>query len=255
MTERLEPTLSGQMALDDALAPAIGAVGSTRAKRPPPVSQRIVEVKSPLAPLALVAALIALALLGLLFWQVLTLKQERSGLLSTLETAEARIGELEKKLTVTGDESEQSLATLGAGIKTLSADAKENSSEIRKLWGVAHDRNRKAISTNKAAIGTNKKAVASANATVKSLQKNQQKELTTLQAKLDDLRGELAVLREVQESQQAAFSQNRNAAAEVKALKTDINSRISANEEAIQAIDAFRLQVNRRLLEMGTTAQ
>ena len=259
MTERLEPTFSGKVALDDpehsasprahAASRAEAKAGTTRPKpRPAAVSQRVVEVKSPLAPLALVASVIALGLGGLLFWQVSTMDQERKSMLATLASAESRIAELEQKLTLTGDESEQSLATLGAGVKTLRADVEENSSEVRKLWGVAYDRNRKAIDDNK-------KVASSAQAAVKSLKTAQQKELTAVQAKLDELRGELAVLSEVQESQQAAFNQTRNVGAEVQALKTDLTSRITANEEAINAIDAFRLQVNRRLLELGGPAQ
>ena len=68
------------------------------------------------------------------------------------------------------------------------------------------------------------------------------------------MQGELAVLSEVQESQQSALSQSRNISAQLQALKTDLSSRVNANEEAIKAIDAFRLQVNRQLLQMGGTA-
>ncbi|HEY7774044.1 MAG TPA: hypothetical protein VIC26_12745 [Marinagarivorans sp.] len=218
-----------------------------KASRPAPVSQRVVEVKSPLAPLALVAAVVALGIAGLLFWQVSVLDSDRKALGQQLEAADARIAELERKLTVTGDESEQSLTTLGAGIKTLGADIDENKSEIRKLWGVSYDRNRKAIEDNKKTVETVEKSVA-------SLKAAQQKDQKALQAAIADLRGELAVLSEVQESQQAAFSQSRNVSAELEALKTDLSSRVNANEEAIKAIDAFRLQVNRQLLQMGGTA-
>ena len=251
MTERREPTLSASNLSDQAVLDEPRAVASNvtpkKASRPAPVSQRVVEVKSPLAPLALVASLVSLGFVGLLFWQVTTSDAERKNLIQQLGSADARIAELEQKLAVTGDASEQSLTSLGAGVKTLDADVKENSSEIRKLWGVAHDRNRKAIENNKKTVETVRTSVA-------NLKAAQQKDQKALQAAIVDLQGELAVLSEVQESQQSALSQSRNVSAELKALKTDLNSRVNANEEAIKAIDAFRLQVNRQLLQMGGTA-
>ncbi|BCD97561.1 hypothetical protein [Marinagarivorans cellulosilyticus] len=251
MTERREPTLSASNLSDQAVLDepqAIASKASSRkTARPAPVSQRVVEVKSPLAPLALVASIVSLGFVGLLFWQVTTLDDERKNLIQQLGSADARIAELEQKLTVTGDASEQSLTTLGAGVKTLDADVKENSSEIRKLWGVAYDRNRKAIEENKKTVETVEKAVA-------NLKAAQQKDQKALQAAIADLQGELAVLSEVQESQQSALSQSRNISAQLQALKTDLSSRVNANEEAIKAIDAFRLQVNRQILQMGGTA-
>lgn len=251
MTERREPTLSASNLSDQAVLDEPQAIASKaipkKASRPTPVSQRVVEVKSPLAPLALVASLVSLGFVGLLFWQVTTSDAERKNLIQQLGSADARIAELEQKLTVTGDESEQSLTTLGAGVKTLDADVKENSSEIRKLWGVAYDRNRKAIEDNKKTVETVQTSVA-------NLKTAQQKDQKALQAAIVDLQGELAVLSEVQESQQSALSQSRNVSAELKAFKTDLNSRVNANEEAIKAIDAFRLQVNRQILQMGGTA-
>lgn len=257
MTERREPTLSG-LASDSAgldepkLATSskqrVNSKASKSApKRPAPVSQRVVEVKSPLAPLALVASVMALGFAGILFWQSSGQEQASKALLAELNNAKARIEQLEQKLTATGDESSQSLAGLAAGIKALDVDAKENSSEIRKLWGVAHDRNRKVIETNKNKVAAAVKSVA-------SLKKAQQKDHKALQAAIAELEGELAVLGEVQESQQAALSKSQAIKADLEAFKTDLSSRVASNEEAVKSIDAFRLQVNRQLIQMGGSA-
>jgi chromosome segregation ATPase len=234
--------------------PATSSAKPNRVTRPAPVSQRIVEVKSPLAPLALVASVMALGFAGLLFWQMSILDADRKNLVQQLASADARIAQLEQKLTVTGNESEQSLASLGAtlrvldgGTKELEAEVKEHSSEIRKLWGVANDRNRKAIEENSKGLELVKQAL-------ESLKVAQQQDQQTLQKVLDDLQGELAVVSEVQESQQSALSQYQNVLADIQALKTDVNNRLSANEEAIKSIDAFRLQVNRQLLQLGGPA-
>lgn len=263
MTERREPTLSGPVS-DPAVSndPKLGSSNARssershsrsnqgtsshnkRTSRPTPVSQRVVEVKSPLAPLALVAALIALSFAGLLFWQSSGQDEATKTLLNELQAAKVRIEQLEQQLTATGDESSQSLAGLAAGIKSLNSNVTENSSEIRKLWGVAHDRNRKAIEDNKNKVAAAVKSVA-------SLKNAQQKDHKTLQAAMADLKGELAVLSEVQESQQAALSRSQNIAADLEVFKADVKRRVAANEEAVKSMDAFRLQVNRQLIQMG----
>ena len=266
MTERLEPTISSQEPIEgrehaSAKGAKLGSqtkrtqAAAAKANRPAPVSQRVVEVKSPLAPLALLAALVALGLVALLFWQVFTLDKEREVLLSSLDTADKRIAHLEQQLAVTGDASAQSLTALAANTKTVSDQTTENTSEIRKLWAVANERNKKAIAENTKAGARHKAATAKVQSGLESLKTDQQKALSALQVKLDELTGEIAVLSEVQESQQAAFNQDRSAAAEVKALKKDLNSRIKTNEEAIKSMDVFRLQTNRRLLELGGSAQ
>ena len=170
MTERREPTLSGPVsdpaAFNDPklsaepVAKQHQSSSYNRSSRPAPVSQRVVEVKSPLAPLALVAAIIALGFAGLLFWQSSIQNKTSNALLSELQAAKVRIEQLEQKLTATGDESSQSLAGLAAGIKAFNATAEENSSEIRKLWGVAFDRNRKAIEENKNKVAAAVKSLA-----------------------------------------------------------------------------------------------
>ncbi len=250
MTNRVEPTLSGNVALDDAKPTPV------KTPRPNPVSQRVVEVKSPLAPLALIASLAALGVIGFVYWQFSVVN---ALLEARLQQADARIVELEQKLTVTGDESSQSLTVLGANVKAVGASLADVNSEIRKLWALSNDRNRKDIKDNALAIAElqkintdNKKALSDLQQSLEG-NKAQVQALSGLSTKLNDLQGEIAVLGEVQESQQAAFAQTRNLPSELQSLKSTFNSRISANEEAVKSMDAFRLQVNRQLLQMGGT--
>ena len=253
MTNRVEPTLSGKVALDDAKS------APSQAPRPNPVSQRerVVEVKSPLAPLALIAALVALGFIAFVYWQF---SVERAQLEARLQQADARIVELEQKLTVTGDESSQSLTVLNANVKSIGASLTDVNAEIRKLWVLANERNAKDIKNNALAIAElqkvntdNKKMLGDVKQSLEN-NKTQVQALEGLPEKLKDLQGELAVLGEVQESQQAAFTQIRNLPTELKTLKSSFNSRISANEEAVKSMDAFRLQVNRQLLQMSGTS-
>src|SRR5690606_10123498 len=72
-----------------------------------------------------------------------------------LQQADNRIAELEGKLSMTSDQSSQSLTQVDAKLKWVD-------SEIRKLWGVSNDTNRKAIAANKNNIGDLEKGLATA---------------------------------------------------------------------------------------------
>ncbi|MCR6650806.1 MAG: hypothetical protein NVV73_04570 [Cellvibrionaceae bacterium] len=102
------------------------------------MSSRPVVVRSPLGPLALLLALAAEDLIGFVYFQL----QETQGALqqtrNALTSAEVRVKDLKSRLMLSDDESTQSMSVLQANIK-------ENTAEIRKFWGVANDRNRKAI--------------------------------------------------------------------------------------------------------------
>src|SRR5690606_25375675 len=100
--------------------------GTTRAHTG---SHRTVSTGSKLAPFAFLLAITGLGLAGYAYWQLLESQK-------TTEAALVRIADLESRLALTGDESEASMAALQAKLKW--AD-----SEIRKLWGVAYDTNRK----------------------------------------------------------------------------------------------------------------
>jgi hypothetical protein len=99
--------------------------------------------------------------------------------------SETRIVELEKKLELTGDESVQSMAVLQSNIKT-------NASEIKKLWGVAYDRNKKAIEDNKASID--------------ALAKTYQSTDSKLNKALADLKADVSVLNELMNAQQGVLT-------------------------------------------------
>src|SRR5690606_34015416 len=135
--ERREPTLSSS-----------SSTASLPEREEPPVRRRAPEssssrssptyaqppATSPLAVIALIVALAGVGLGGYFGWKF-TEAQTR------LEAADARILDLENRLSMSSDESSQSLTQVDAKLKW--AD-----SEIRKLWGISNDINRKAIAAN-----------------------------------------------------------------------------------------------------------
>lgn len=245
MSERREPTISTlPMDKDE---PQRGRAQSAAAQSaratPPPVSARPVVVRSPLGPLALLLALAASAFAGFVYWQLQQTQQALQRATTTLNAAEARVTDLEKRLMLSDDESTQSMTVLQATIK-------ENSSEIRKLWGVTNDRNRKAIAQLEEKTGALEKSLGGIDAKIKSA--------------LSEVVGEVKVVSELVDAQQAIINSTDQAyktqaqtltaltkkLEQLDQLSAELRKKVQTNEEAIKAIDAFRLQVNRELIKL-----
>lgn len=245
MTERREPTISSMpidSRDDNGRARAQGATpsggGSRGSNTPPPrpVSQRPVIVRSKLAPIALLLAVMAGAFAGFCYSLLMDTQSQLDGAISQLQSAEARVAQLEKRLELSDDEASQSLTVIQANVK-------ENTSEIRKLWGVSYDRNRKSIANLDDAVEKLQSTTAS------------------LDDKLGDLTGEVNVVSELVEAQQTAITQAGRSVEEqerelaestdkLNALNSELRKKVANNEEAIRAIDAFRAQVTRDILEL-----
>ena len=127
--------------------------------------------------------------------------------------------------------------------------------EIRKLWDVTNKRNKKWINENQAALKKNAAALASINAALKTikgdvsrhdnafgLQQDIQDSLTSV-----DLRVRQLV------SQQRDLVDKANATRQIVAkLEAGLAKRVQENEKAIEAIDAYRLQLNSRLSTLSS---
>ena len=144
MNERREPTISAYSPSKEDSARQQSAQGKGRpSPNPPqarsaahsPAARPVVVAKSRMAPFAFLLALLASAGAGFAYWQLIETQKQ-------LTDAGNRIADLESKFELSGDEST-------ASVETLQAKLKWTDSEIRKLWGVSYDTNRKAIATNK----------------------------------------------------------------------------------------------------------
>ncbi len=169
-----------------------------------------------------------------------------------LSQLQGRFDELEAKIVSTDESLNESGTALAGKLKDQGETLDKHWSEIKKLWGVSHDRNRKKIEAQE-------KTLAAQNKTVKNLQASmsaRKKEITTLTGKVDkasqsmetvvnsSLAAKLEMNDLVGQSQQINDQVN-SLEKSFESLKQNLNTRVADNEEAINAIDAYRLQVNR----------
>lgn len=244
--ERKEPTLSGHASVPERDEPIArrAAVDTSRPPRPAPAPAAPAP-SSGTSPLTVIALLLALAGVGIggFFGWKLTEAQ------TMLQRAEARITDLEGRLSVTSDESSQSLTQVDAKLKWVD-------SEIRKLWGISNDVNRKAIAANKENIASLAKELAAAKkdaSDAKTTAANLNSQLTANKAAVDDavakIDSALLSIAEQGKRLQDFTEQVDRVDGRLNSLPA-LEQKVKTNEEAIAAIDAYRRTINRDILEL-----
>ncbi|WP_439135813.1 hypothetical protein [Pseudomaricurvus sp.] len=270
--DRKEPTLSGlgstreEPAVSPSSSPSSNSTKSTpkssaqealgrgdshhgSSRRPAPVSSSRGQAKSPLVPFALILALTGLGLAGFSYWQLVKVQHQASG-------AEKRIEELEQRLALSDDESTQSVTTLQANLRETRKQLDTAESEIRKLWDTRNV-NKKGIADNKAQLASVEKSAKSASSAAASANKLAKSQESNWKALSDNisLQGEqLNVLSDATDSQKKQMRELIDKAnkvdSQMQQLKTDLARRVKRNEDAIEAIDAYRRTVNRDILDL-----
>lgn len=245
--ERKEPTISGldSVAAEPQSPRQQGKVAKKSVPKPKAVGSmqtRVVHKSSPLVPFALILALTGMGLAGFVYWELL--KAQKSS-----AAAEARIVELEQKLDLSSDESSQSVTSLQANLK-------EANHEIRKLWDTRNVNKRSIVANKQSIDGVTKIAKsASSNASVAKKGLDAQKvsvdKLTagasTVAAQLETALADV----DTQTKQLRSLTDQANRLqAQLESLNHDMARRVADNEEAIEAIDASRLTVNREIQEI-----
>lgn len=153
--------------------------------------------------------------------------------------ADSRLRALEERLRMTDQVMSETEAETDEEINFWE-------SEVRKLWAVANERNKKWIQDNQKLLQTQKAAIASlqsSDRTLKSAVARHDKAFNQQQALIDQLASIELQLQQVLRSQRDLVDRV-NAATQTAAASS---SRVTENELAIAAIDAYRVQVNTRL--------
>lgn len=151
---------------------------------------------------------------------------------------------LEGELSETGEELEQSGSAAAKKLAFLD-------SEMRKLWGVSNDRNRKAIAENKqrvdgldVRIGKSLDDLSKGQNAFEATLKSQRSTIKSLESQLSLASGELAIVRESLAEDLDALRK------EIGGFKA-IQAQLTENKKAIASIDSSRKQINERLVDLG----
>lgn len=162
---------------------------------------------------------------------------------SALDAAESRIAQLESRLQMT-DET----------IIDSESDTKEKigfwETEIRKLWAVSNDRNKKWIKDNEAALAKLNKTLSTVEASNRELTNavgRHESAFAQQQAIIDQLTSMEISIQQLANTQRDIVDKVNAASQGVASLNAGLATRVGENEQAVAAIDAYRVQVNSRL--------
>ena len=163
-----------------------------------------------------------------------------------LDAADGRLKLLEDRLRMT----DEALSATGE-------DANEKitlwESEIRKLWAISNERNKKWIQNNEAGIKKQGKNIADISAeqrTMKSAVDRHDKAFQQQQAIIDQLASVELQFQQLLSSQRDLVDKVNSVQQSLSGVKSDLARRVAENEQAITAIDAYRLQLNNRLNDL-----
>ncbi len=157
-----------------------------------------------------------------------------------------RVTEIESKLSVTDESLSQSGAAIQSVLQEHSGELDTHMSEIRKLWAVSYDRNRPAIAKleqEQRNSGSRIDALSGNIAKIDSVVQGYDGIRSRMETMSSQLLVQSATLDDV-------AAQARELSDRAAALDSDFrrqNSSLATHEEAIEAIDQYRILTNQRL--------
>jgi chromosome segregation ATPase len=163
-----------------------------------------------------------------------------------LDAAEGRIAQLEERLRMTDE-------TRSDSEKATEEPIGFWESEIRKLWAVSNERNRKWIKDNEAALAKLTKtltAIETSNRDLGTAVGRHEAAFKQQQAIIDQLTSMEISIQQMANTQRDIVDRVNSASQSVASLNAGLAGRVSENEQAVAAIDAYRVQVNTRLADI-----
>jgi chromosome segregation ATPase len=160
-----------------------------------------------------------------------------------LESASARIAVLEDRLRVTDE-----------AMTETGQDTQEKlgfwETEVRKLWAITNERNRKWIKDNEANIGRMQKSLGTVESGVRDLNSavgRHDAAFAQQQDIIDRLASVQLQIQQMANSQRDLTDKVNASRQELSSLQSGLAGRVADNEQAVTAIDAYRIQLNNRL--------
>jgi chromosome segregation ATPase len=178
--------------------------------------------------------IVLISLLGLVVGGYLGWQQYQSFVL-----LQERFDRLNSRLNVTDESATQSDAAMQISISKQGDELKKHWSEIRKLWGVANDRNKGKIEKNSQDI----KFLAGKRLELETASKNDRDKMQEMRENYFGLTADL-------ESLNSASGEQKTALKKLQITLDQQQRQIQNLNEAITSIDGFRRQTNQKLLRL-----
>ena len=156
-----------------------------------------------------------------------------------LDMLEARLSATDSALSQEGDETDEQINLW--------------ESEIRKLWAVSNERNKKWIQDNQKAVKRIADTINGIEATSRDLNAAVGRHETAFaqqQAMIDQLASVEMQLQQIVRGQRDLVDKVNSANQAVASLRASVSDKVDDNSEAIQSIDAYRVAVNSRLADI-----
>jgi chromosome segregation ATPase len=151
----------------------------------------------------------------------------------------ARIVDMEGKLSVTDESLSESGAAMQAVLRDHDVKIDTNLSEIRKLWGVAYDTNRKAIDelrANSSTIASNLSGAVD--------------RLDEIDGRFDGLGSQMLIQAADVEDLLTRLRLTRDELNQQATLLNQLEAQSTDQLDAIDSIDSFRLQMNQKVIQL-----
>ena len=192
--------------------------------------------------------MLALLIAGLVMagWFIANQHQTLTKSQNALALAESRLQTLEDRLIVTDAQLTDTGSETQEQIKTWE-------SEIRKLWAVSNERNKKWIKDNEQAIAKLNKSVADIAASSREVSAavgRHESAFKQQQTIIDQLTGVELQMQQILSTQRDLVDRVNASRQTVASLQAGLAGKVSDNEQAVASMDSYRAQTNSRLAEI-----
>lgn len=163
-----------------------------------------------------------------------------------MATAQNRIAVLEDRLRIT----DEAMTNTGQNTKEQIGFWE---TEIRKLWAITNDRNRKWIKDNEAGLKKQAQTLASvqaSNTELNGLVGRHESAFRQQQEIIDQLTSVELQIQQILSAQRDLVDKANAAQQIVASLQAGLVNRVSDNEQAVASMDAYRVALNSRLSRM-----
>lgn len=189
-----------------------------------------------------VLALLVAGLLGA-GWFIANQQQLLVATEAELKSADTRLIKLEERLSATD-------SAMSQGGQDTKQQINLWESEIRKLWSIANERNRNWIKENQskvAKLDQSMKGVLASNRDLKAASSRHDEALADQQTVIDQLTSLELQVQQMLRVQRDLTDKTNIASQSVANLNSELSGQVKDNSEAVLAMDANRLAVNKRI--------